>query len=248
MKLIYKLLAVLAVLVIVGGCFSGDDDDVKASSSEVVSTSTASAVEPETSDPVVEDNEESEVVESVSYSVADKEVDSLERVTYWVRLDTRVIMAQNLKNIANELITTDAKSKGYNAFTFFFIGPSDNIGYGYTLGRLAYAPDGEYAGYSKAKSDYSNFEYFNGDVVLYNENNMPTEKEFEIAAVFEKTLGDSEYDFEKAAEIGYSEYDSQREENAKATVASKYGITSEEVEDIYVNVVYSRYSNSQEFI
>ncbi|MBM7408727.1 hypothetical protein [Methanococcus maripaludis] len=223
MKLRYKVLIGLVLFVLLSGCFHSVSND--AETSESVSSSAVAAA----------------VVEKVNYQIADKEVDTLERVTYRVKLDKRIITAQNLKDVAEDIVKTDAKGQRYTTMFFFFYGPSDYVMSSYMLGTLKYAPYGEMGNHLKARSDYSNFEFFDGEAIIYSTENLPSEKEFEICGAVDRGYAELNWDYDKESEMGYSEYSDYREETVKSTVASKYGITTEEVHETYMDVLTARY-------
>lgn len=152
-KILFILLLILYLVLIGCGNVSEEHEDIINDSKNV-----NNFLEEEKS---VEDSKDGPI-KSISYKIVEKDempIGVAKRYSFQVVINEKVT-TEDLKNLSHEIIEQAKNEEKFNAIIIFFYDYEEYIGSGFTLGRVEYAPGGDWGKADTVKTgDYKNMSY-----------------------------------------------------------------------------------------
>ncbi|MGJ0848189.1 hypothetical protein ACR77J_15975 [Tissierella praeacuta] len=174
------------------------------------------------------ESEEAAKIRDISYRIVEKNDISFGgtyRFSLDVVIDDKVSLA-DMETLSKEIIKNAKKEDNFNAISINFYDYEEYVGKGYTLGKVEYAPEGEWSKANTVRAgDYKNMDY---SFDLREKN-------------WEKQLNRSEVEVYKAWKELYTDKDKGSflpdEDEITKEIAEEFNITAEEVKGIMLKQI-----------
>lgn len=207
-KVIWISVAIIALLIIVIGS-AGNSEEVPPIDDTITDDTNVSVSEPAVNTNAVYDISLDDLPNFDSVDFADISSRDYKRIRIKILLDDRKISDRDIINFGKHfynilILGLDEEYDIVDGFQLWFYGKNDYIGGTPTVGKISYNIDG-----SKQFADAA---------VIKSWDNAPTEEEFKIVGDLMELLSTT----------------STPESEIKESIGNKYGITADEVYDLYV--------------
>ncbi|KMJ59382.1 hypothetical protein AB685_00370 [Bacillus sp. LL01] len=222
-----RLLVLLLTMALLTAC--GNDS---ATNELNKNTDKAEAKTEDNSTPVSNDEEE-EAPEVPNYYVAysgDLNIANAKRYEYWAVVEDVMISEEEVKAIAHDVVENAKEEQKFNAIVVWLVDDERQVNNGYTIGKIEYAPEGDWAKAMDVKTgDYKTFEYaynigspISGKLPKDMGEDYPTAEEFDIYYAWNDNV------FQEGLEG----------DSAVQATADQFGISFEDADSIIQKVAF----------
>lgn len=179
----------------------------------------------------------------IDYTVVEKNDDYIGRAKrlIWQVVINEPATIDQIKNLSKALTAEAKKDTKFNALAIFYYDYFEYIGYGYTLGKATYAPEGKWGKAMDVNTGQYNKMKFKWEMRKKDWDKQLTQKEVDIWKAWK-------IEIEKAwKKIDPNSLDSPSEEEAINIIADRYNLSFEEVDKIlFKQINWTFMDNKQE--